>query len=531
MALPWARAVARLGARATSSAVAGVGRAQGRARSGSSESGSALKPPAPPAAPPTHPTPPTAASPPATGLAARAAAADPAVLAKARRLALPVGLAAGAFGSLVGVGGGTLIVPFIAGACATIPQRLVAGSSLAAVLATAAAAAPAYAGAGAVDVPSAAAVCGGALLAARAGARAAATARPRALRAALGWFLLVAAVTVPTKALLLKRGQEERENGVVGGGGAVAAATPPPPTTTHSPARLAFLAAVGAAAGFASGLLGVGGGVLVTPALALWGGVPHAAAVGTSLAAMAPPAGLALASHAAAGNVDWRLAAGGGGGGGVGWSRGGARAPDPSSLFLSRPRRRQLDRVRPRLPRRGASATRRPGGRVRGGHGRAGRALAARGAPPRAVTESRGGRVRSAVLLHSKQKSMVNVQHGSVAGAGKGGWASAAPTASPDSLSLSPSSRHPTAHNSTRPTSYSSPDARQGDPNVSHGPDRPRPRSASSASANAGPPPRASMAGRANWKKSLRATSHRAACQRHRAGTGAAVKTNASPPP
>ncbi len=42
---------------------------------------------------------------------------DVSLLAKARRLALGVGSAAGVFGSIVGVGGGVLIAPVIAKAC------------------------------------------------------------------------------------------------------------------------------------------------------------------------------------------------------------------------------------------------------------------------------------------------------------------------------------------------------------------------------------------------------------------------------
>lgn len=49
----------------------------------------------------------------------------PAVLAKARRIAGPVGLLAGVFGSIVGVGGGVIIVPTIVSSCKTIPQRWV----------------------------------------------------------------------------------------------------------------------------------------------------------------------------------------------------------------------------------------------------------------------------------------------------------------------------------------------------------------------------------------------------------------------
>jgi uncharacterized membrane protein YfcA len=42
---------------------------------------------------------------------------------KARWLSAPVGALAGLFGSVVGVGGGVVIVPVIVNACRTIPQR------------------------------------------------------------------------------------------------------------------------------------------------------------------------------------------------------------------------------------------------------------------------------------------------------------------------------------------------------------------------------------------------------------------------
>jgi hypothetical protein len=50
---------------------------------------------------------------------------EPAIMAKARWLSLPVGLGAGLFGSLVGVGGGVLVVPTIVAACKSIPQRYI----------------------------------------------------------------------------------------------------------------------------------------------------------------------------------------------------------------------------------------------------------------------------------------------------------------------------------------------------------------------------------------------------------------------
>ena len=50
-------------------------------------------------------------------------ALDPAVVSKAHKLSVPVGLLAGVFGSFVGVGGGVLIVPLLTGACKGLPQR------------------------------------------------------------------------------------------------------------------------------------------------------------------------------------------------------------------------------------------------------------------------------------------------------------------------------------------------------------------------------------------------------------------------
>lgn len=70
-----------------------------------------------------------------------------------------------------------------------------------------------------------------------------------------------------------------------------------------------ILAATGIVAGFASGLLGIGGGTIVTPLLALCTGLPQMTVVGTSLAGMVAPSGMALAQHARLGNVDWRMAA------------------------------------------------------------------------------------------------------------------------------------------------------------------------------------------------------------------------------
>jgi len=69
------------------------------------------------------------------------------------------------------------------------------------------------------------------------------------------------------------------------------------------------LAAVGLAAGGISGLVGIGGGVLVVPALVLFFGFDQHSAQGTSLAMLLPPIGiLAVLEYHRGGYVDLRAA-------------------------------------------------------------------------------------------------------------------------------------------------------------------------------------------------------------------------------
>ena len=63
------------------------------------------------------------------------------------------------------------------------------------------------------------------------------------------------------------------------------------------------LAAIGTAAGFFSGLFGVGGGTVIVPLLILWFAFEEREATGTSLAAIVVVAALAAAAHGLYGNV------------------------------------------------------------------------------------------------------------------------------------------------------------------------------------------------------------------------------------
>jgi uncharacterized protein len=76
----------------------------------------------------------------------------------------------------------------------------------------------------------------------------------------------------------------------------------------HEPSIALFIL-IGLAAGLISGLMGIGGGIIIVPALIYLAGFSQLTATGTSLAILLPPVGLAavLVYHRS-GNVDVRAA-------------------------------------------------------------------------------------------------------------------------------------------------------------------------------------------------------------------------------
>ena len=77
---------------------------------------------------------------------------------------------------------------------------------------------------------------------------------------------------------------------------------------TIGPSTL-LLILIGGVSGIASGLFGIGGGVLIVPALVYLAGFSQHGATGTSLAVLLPPIGLAaVIEYYRHGNVDLRAA-------------------------------------------------------------------------------------------------------------------------------------------------------------------------------------------------------------------------------
>ena len=73
--------------------------------------------------------------------------------------------------------------------------------------------------------------------------------------------------------------------------------------------QIILLILIGLVAGILSGMFGIGGGVVIVPALMLIIGLNQVTATGTALAMMIPPVGILAVIHfTKQGNVDFRIA-------------------------------------------------------------------------------------------------------------------------------------------------------------------------------------------------------------------------------
>lgn len=193
-----------------------------------------------------------------------------------------VGVVAGFLSGLFGVGGGILIVPglvFIG-----LPQRLAHGTSLAAIVPIAVAGVGGFAFRDSIDWVAAGLIALGAAAGAVVGTRALHVLPQRSLRLAFVAFMLVAAVE-----LLIEIPSALGRGGV-------------------DPWMVLGLAGLGLVSGTLGGLLGVGGGIVIVPALVLLFAVPDAVAKGTSLAVIIPTAVVGTARNVATRNADLGVA-------------------------------------------------------------------------------------------------------------------------------------------------------------------------------------------------------------------------------
>ncbi len=195
------------------------------------------------------------------------------------------GVGIGAVSSMLGIGGGIFIVPFLllTGLVAAAPAA--SGTSMAAVLANGLSSTWAYLRRGATPWKVGLSVAPGAMAGGWLGAYLAGVIHPAWLASAFGVFLLY-----PTAVLLLGKQPKDLFSGRGKKGVGLWAAV-----------------VVGLAAGTAGGLFGLGGGVIMVPALTLLG-LDILPAIATSLFVMVPSSAVALVQHALAGRTHWDLA-------------------------------------------------------------------------------------------------------------------------------------------------------------------------------------------------------------------------------
>jgi len=185
---------------------------------------------------------------------------------------LLVGVLGGILSGAFGVGGGIVMVPLLM-LLAGMDQRQASATSLVAIVPTSIAGAITYGVAGHLDVVAGLVIAVGGIAGSLIGAR--------LLRALpLGWlrWLFVALLVLVAVRLFIE--VPERGTGLV-----------------LTPGAIAGLVTLGLVMGIASGLFGIGGGVVVVPVLVALFGISDLVAKGTSLLAIIPTAATGSLAH------------------------------------------------------------------------------------------------------------------------------------------------------------------------------------------------------------------------------------------
>jgi uncharacterized membrane protein YfcA len=193
-----------------------------------------------------------------------------------------IGVMAGIFGGLVGLGGGVIMIPLMVWGFG-FNQHQAHGTSLMALIFTGISGAVTYSLKGSVDVMAAILLAATAIFTARFGALYANALPEWKLKRAFGIFIIGVSLLLLSKPYAHHAAWLSHP---VAGWGKV----------------LALLAS-GAVAGFLSGMMGVGGGSIMVPALVILVGLTQHSAQGSSLLAMVPAGAVGAYTHFRLGNV------------------------------------------------------------------------------------------------------------------------------------------------------------------------------------------------------------------------------------
>ena len=199
------------------------------------------------------------------------------------RHAILVGLAAGMLGGLFGVGGGLIIVPGLIG-FAGVERRLAHGTSLAATLPIAAASLITYLAHGNVDWRVAGCLAVGSIVGAIVG-----THLLHVIPKNVLVMIFVITVLATATRLLISSDSDGR--------------------AVLTAASVALLVFVGFVTGVLAGMLGIGGGVIMVPAMVVLLGMVPVMAKGTSVAVIVPTSIMGTIRNRKNANVDIPVAA------------------------------------------------------------------------------------------------------------------------------------------------------------------------------------------------------------------------------
>jgi uncharacterized protein len=197
-------------------------------------------------------------------------------------LAVLSGLTAGVMSGLFGVGGGTVMTPAVQ-VLLGAPPIVALATPLPVIFPTAVTGAWTYRQGGQLDERAAAWMVGPGIVGAVAGAALTDVIETHLL-------LIVTALLLAREAVRILQGASRRQA-----------------EGEASPGTPAQLAGMGLAAGFVSGLLGVGGGIIIVPLLMGILRMPLKRALGTSLLAIVVLVIPGTIVHAALGHIDWAI--------------------------------------------------------------------------------------------------------------------------------------------------------------------------------------------------------------------------------
>jgi hypothetical protein len=128
------------------------------------------------------------------------------------------------------------------------------------------------------------------------------------LRQLLGLLMIVMAPVIPAKSYFMDHYHASKEGKIDSPSSETVDRKVGSSVRSSSSTRQLAPPMIGMVSGFLAGVFGVGGGIIVVPALTVALDVNHYQALGTSLAAMTPPAAVGVFTHYTAGNVAMRVA-------------------------------------------------------------------------------------------------------------------------------------------------------------------------------------------------------------------------------